>query len=219
MRQSSKPDKTVRRILIVDDHSIVRSGIRLLLKERYSTLEVHEAKNGSTAFGQIIAQGYDLVVMDINMPNTDTFSLLQNIRAITPDLPIMIFTIMTEYAFAKRYLQSGVKGYVSKQAEDDEILSAIHAILLGKQYIQHELLEQMVNDNHFHQELDPFGLLSNRELEIAYHLVRGKSVSHIADALNIHTSTVGTHKARIFEKLKVDNVVVMKDLASYYRLI
>lgn len=207
------------KILLVDDHSIVRSGIRLLLKEHYGAIQVDEARNGSAAFGKIMDNTYNLVVMDINMPNTDTFSLLQNIQTIAPDLPIMIFTIMTEYAFAKRYLQLGVKGYISKQAEDAEILKAVHTILCGKRCVCPELLEKMQEDNHFSKELDPFGVLSNRELEIAYHLVKGKSVSHIADTLNIHTSTVGTHKARIFGKLKVDNVLVMKDLATYYRLI
>jgi two-component system invasion response regulator UvrY len=207
------------KILLVDDHSIVRSGIRLLLKEYYGAIQVDEAKNGSTAFSRIMDNTYNLVVMDINMPNTDTFSLLQNIRTIAPDLPIMIFTIMTEYAFAKRYLQLGVKGYISKQAEDPEILKAVHMILSGKICVCSEVLDKMREDSHFSRELDPFKVLSNRELEIAYHLVKGKSVSHIADTLNIHTSTVGTHKARIFDKLKVDNVLVMKDLATYYRLI
>ncbi|WP_421829052.1 response regulator [Larkinella sp.] len=207
------------RILLVDDHSIVRSGIRLLLKEQYGTIQIDEAKNGSSAFGKIMDTTYHLVIMDINMPNTDTFSLLQNIRAMAPDLPIMIFTIMTEYAFAKRYLQLGVKGYISKQAEDPEIRKAVHAILCGKPCVCPDLLEKMQDDNHFRKELDPFDALSNRELEIAFHLVRGKSVSHIADTLNIHTSTVGTHKARIFDKLKVDNILVMKDLATHYRLI
>ncbi|MGA0555704.1 response regulator [Larkinella sp. VNQ87] len=207
------------KILLVDDHSIVRSGIRLLLKEQYGGILIDEARNGSQAFSKIMDQVYDLIIMDINMPNTDTFSLLQNVRAIVPDVPIMIFTIMTEYAFAKRYLQLGVKGYISKQAEDGEILKAVHTILRGKLAICPDLLEQMADDTHFRKEVDPFGLLSNRELEIAYHLVKGRSVSYIADTLNIHTSTVGTHKARIFNKLKVDNVVVMKDLATQYRLI
>lgn len=219
MQQVMKTGSSVYKVLIVDDHSIVRSGIRLLLKERYHSIQVDEAKNGSVAFGKTMNQGYDLVIMDINLPNTDTFSLLQNIRALSPDLPIMIFSIMTEYAFAKRYLQLGIKGYVSKQAEDEEILKAVQAILYGRNHIDSALLEHMEEDSHFGKEVDPFEMLSNRELEIAYHLVKGKSVGHIADALNIHTSTVGTHKARIFDKLKVDNVVVMKDLAVQYRLI
>ncbi|GAB3326868.1 response regulator [Larkinella ripae] len=214
-----KPEKSTYKVLLVDDHSIVRSGIRLLLKEQYSAIQVDEARNGSIAFGKIMDTTYDLAVMDINMPNTDTFSLLQNIRTVSPDLAIMIFSIMTEYAFAKRYLQMGIKGYVSKQAEDDEILKAVHTILLGRKYIDSALREQMGEDARFGKDADPFEMLSNRELEIAYHLVKGRSVSHIADIMNIHTSTVGTHKARIFDKLKVNNVVIMKDLAAQYRLI
>ncbi|GAB3251169.1 response regulator transcription factor [Larkinella harenae] len=219
MQKVTKPGRLVPKVLIVDNHSIVRSGLRLLMKERYCGIQVDEAKNGSEAFGKIIERSYHLVIMDINMQNTDTFSLLQNIRAVAPNLPIMLFTTMTEYAFAKRYLKLGVKGYVSKLAEDDEILKAIYALLNGKRYVCSDLKEQMADDTHFARQPDPFSLLSNRELEVAYHLIRGKSVSHIADTLNIHTSTVGTHKSRIFDKLKVDNVVVMRDLAVCYRLI
>ncbi|GAB3909265.1 hypothetical protein GCM10028803_46550 [Larkinella knui] len=99
----------------------------------------------------------------------------------------MIFTIMTEYAFAKRYLQLGIKGYISKQAEDAEIRKAVHTILCGKLSVCPELQDKIKEDNHYSRELDPFDVLPNRELEIAFHLVRSKSVSHIADTLNVHT--------------------------------
>lgn len=206
-------------ILLVDDHAIVRSGIRFLLKDYFGVVHIDEARNGSTAFRKIMDHPFDLVIMDINMPNTDTFSLIENIRNMSPALPILIFTMMTEYVFAKRYLRCGIKGYLSKQAEDAEILTAVFALLRGKTAVSAELLEKMTADKQAEEESDPFTRLSNREFEIAYQLIKGKTVTHIADSLNIHTSTVGTHKARIFDKLQVDNVMVLRDLAGIYRVV
>jgi two-component system invasion response regulator UvrY len=207
------------KILVVDGHSIVRSGIRLLLKAYYAGIQIDEAQNGSVAFRKIMDNEYDLVIMEINLPNTDTFSLLDNIRKMSPNLPILIFTTVTQYAFVKRYLQMGVKGYLSKQAEDQEILTAVRIILAGRKYIDPSLLDQALDDCHLADELDPFKLLSNREFEIARHLFKGMSIGTIADCLNIHTSTVGTHKARIYGKLQVDNVIMLKDLAELYHVI
>ncbi|GAB3898140.1 response regulator transcription factor [Larkinella knui] len=207
------------KILVVDGHSIVRSGIRLLLKDYYGGIQIDEAQNGSTAFRKSMDTDYDLVIMEINLPNTDTFSLLENLRRMAPALPILIFSTVVQYAFVKRYLQMGVKGYLSKQAEDREILLAVQTILTGKKYIDQSFIDQALEDRHVADELDPFKLLSNREFEIAQYLFKGTSVSTIADCLNIHTSTVGTHKARIYDKLRVDNVIMLKDLAELYRLI
>ncbi|GAB3326930.1 UvrY/SirA/GacA family response regulator transcription factor [Larkinella ripae] len=206
-------------ILVVDDHAIVRSGIRFLLRDYFGNVKIDEASNGSVAFRKILDASYDLVMMDINLPNTDTFSLLDTIRKMSPGLPILIFTSQTEYAFAKRYVQCGIKGYLSKQAEDREILNSVLAMLSGKTYFSEDVRDKMINDDHLSEEVDPFSLLSNREFEIVNQLIRGKSVSCIADSLNIHTSTVGTHKARIFDKLNVDNLIVLRDLAGLYRFI
>jgi two-component system invasion response regulator UvrY len=206
-------------ILLLDDQSIVRSGLRLLLKEYYGGLQVDEAANGSRAFGKLLNTRYDLLIMDLNLPNTDTFSLLENIRSWAPDMPILIFTMMTEYAFAKRYLRFGVKGYLSKQAEDREILKAVHLLVSGRHYFDQSLTDYLLAERKPGDESDPFSVLSNREFEIVHQLIQGKSISYIADTLNIHTSTVGTHKARILDKLHVDNLFRLKDLAQLYRLI
>ena len=209
----------MRKLLVVDGHSIVRSGIRLLLKDYYGTIQIDEAQNGGVAFRKIMDTDYDLVIMELNLPNTDTFSFLENLRKMVPELPILLFTTVTKYAFLKRYLPMGVKGYLSKEAGDPEILTAVRSILAGRKYMDPSVLDQTLEDRHHADEQDPFQLLSNREFEIAQHLFKGTSVSTIADYLNIHTSTVGTHKARIYDKLRVDNVIMLKDLAELYRLI
>lgn len=209
----------MHKILLVDGHSIVRSGIRLLLKEYYGSIQIDEAQNGSVAFRKLMETDYDLMILEINLPTTDTFSFLENLRRIAPDLPILIFTTITRYAFVKRYLQMGVIGYLNKQAEDPEILTAVRISLTGRKYMDQQLQDQTLEDRHSTDETDPFQRLSNREFEIARHLFKGTSVSTIADCLNIHTSTVGTHKARIYDKLRVENVIMLKELAELYRLI
>lgn len=210
----------MRSVLLVDDHSIVRSGVRLLIKDNFGgNIQVDEAKNGDIAFRKMMAADYDLVILDINMPHTDTLGLIENIRNIKPKLPILIFTMTSEYALAKRYLSSGVNGFLNKQSEDEEIIEAIKMIFLGKKYISKSLLMAIGEDKLLNRSDNPFENLSNRELEIVNHLIRGETLTSISTTLNIHTSTVSTHKSRIFEKLKVNNLLDLKDLAKAYNLI
>jgi len=209
----------MHKILLVDDHPIVRSSVRLLIKEHLNHAEVAEAKNGDTAFQKIVKDDYDLVVLDINMPNTDSLGLVINARNIKPGLSILIFSMISEYAVAKRYFNAGVTGFLNKQAEDEEVVQAIVSVLNGKKYISKDLLEVMAEDKLYNRPDSPFEALSNREFEICYHLIKGESVTEIAGSLHIHTSTVGTYKARIFEKLKVSNLIDLNNLAKDYHLI
>lgn len=206
-------------ILLVDDHSIVRSGMRLLIKEHISNANIDEAKNGDIAFKKIMNTDYNLVILDINMPHTDTLGLIENMKKIKPNIPILIFTMTGEYAMAKRYLNSGVNGYLNKQVEDEEIMSAINTIMSGRKYFSKSLLEAIAEDKLLDKSENPFEDLSNRELEIIFHLIRGETLTQIANTLSIHTSTVSTHKARVFEKLKINNTLDLKDLARAYKLI
>jgi len=210
---------SMHKILLVDDHPIVRSSVRLLIKEHLNHAEVSEAKNGDTAFQKIIQDHYDLVVLDINMPNTDSLGFLIRAKDMRPDISVLIFSMVSEYSVARRYLNAGARGFLNKQAEDEEIVHAIVSELQGKKYISKELLEAIADDKLFNRPDKPFEALSNREFEIAYHLVKGESVTEIAGSLNIHTSTVGTYKARIFEKLKVNNLIDLNNLAREYHLI
>lgn len=206
-------------ILIVDDHEIVRTGLKLLLKNFLPHSEVEEANDGNTALEKIKQINYDLVIMDVNMPNTDSFGTLETILSLKPSTKVIMFSMNSEEVYAKRYLKMGAKGYLRKDASYPEIEKAINTILNDKTYISPELTQNLVTGLQSRKDTgNPFDKLSHREFEIVQHISKGESVSEISKQLNIHTSTVGTYKSRIFEKLHIQNLVELINLAKVYNV-
>ncbi len=206
--------------LVVDDHSIVRSGLILLIKDFMSHTEIDEAYDGDSAFEKIKQKNYDLVIMDVNMPNTDSLGILNSILSFKPSTKIIIFSMNAEELYAKRYLKMGAMGYLRKDAAGSEIQKAISSVLNNKKYISTELSEILLSDLQDKNHLEnPFDKLSPREFEMVQHLSRGESVAQISQTLNLHKSTIGTHKARIFEKLQCDNVIELNKLAEIHNVI
>lgn len=206
--------------LVVDDHAIVRSGLILLIKDFMSHAEIDEAYDGDSAFKKIKQNNYDLIIMDVNMPNTDSFGLLNSTLSFKPSTKIIIFSMNAEDLYAKRYLKMGAMGYLRKDTPGDEIQKAISSVLNNKKYISAELSEILLLDLRDKKHLEnPFDKLSPREFELVQHLSRGESVAQISQTLNLHKSTVGTHKARIFEKLQCTNVIELNKLAEIHNVI
>ncbi len=208
----------MKKFLLVDDHVVVRSGIKILLSEIYSPAEIYEAMNGDTAVEKLKEHGYDLIMMDIQMPNTDTLGLMQYIHITYPDAKVLMFSMSAESIYAKRFMKAGAYGFISKEAPLEEITRAINIILSGRKYISETLAENLAEDSFSGKSGNPFNQLSPREFEIVALLLDGKTVTDISHSLNIQTSTVGTHKARLFEKLGVDNILKLKELATTYNL-
>jgi two-component system invasion response regulator UvrY len=207
-------------ILLVDDHSIVRTGLKLLINDFLSHTHIDEANDGESALQKVKQMNYDLVIMDVNMPETDSFGTLQAILTIKPGTKVIMFSMNAEEVYAKRYLKMGAKGYLRKDAANDEIEKAIDTVLNGKSYISHSLTQKLLSDFQLKNETgNPFDKLSPREFEIVQHLAQGDSITEISKKLNVHTSTVGTHKARIFEKLGVHNVIELTNLAKAHDVI
>ena len=207
-------------ILIVDDHSIVRTGLQLLLKNFLPHSEIDEATDGNTALEKIKQTNYDLVVMDVNMPQTDSFGTLETVLSFKPATKVIMFSMNSEDLYAKRYLKIGAKGYLRKDASYEEIEKAINTVLNNKTYISPELNQKFLTGLQSKKEPEnPFDKLSAREFEIVHHLAQGSSVSEISRKLNIHTSTVGTYKARIFEKLQIQNLIELLNLAKVHNVI
>ena len=207
-------------ILLVDDHSIVRTGLKLLIHDFLPHSLIDEAYDGDSGFAKIKEKDYDLVIMDVNMPGTDSFGTLQSILAFKPNIKIIMFSMNAEEVYAKRYLKMGAMGYLRKDAPNSEIEKAITTVLNNKTYVSPELTQKMFSDLHSkHESENPFDKLSPREFEIVQHLAQGDSVAEISKKLNVHTSTVGTHKARIFEKLNCHNVIDLTNLARAHNVI
>jgi DNA-binding NarL/FixJ family response regulator len=203
----------LKRILIADDHSIVRTGLSFLIKSEYISVHIDECIDGDSAWKKIQSSEYDLVVMDISMPGTDSVNLLKNIFMLQPQLKVLIVSMSNEEIYAKRFLQLGVMGFINKEADAIELRKAIVSVMNNRKYMSARLQEIIAGEG---MEARSFENLSTRELEVMTHLVGGKNVSEIADILSIHISTVSTHKARILQKLKVHNVVELTQLVRQF---
>lgn len=190
----------MKQVLVVEDHAIVRAGIRRLLAER-GDVEVFEAATGEAALEDIAARKFALVILDLNLPGLAGLELLRRIVRHAPSVPVMVFSQHTEAIYATRALESGARGFVSKNATPEELLAAIETILSGGTAIEKDVAAEMaLHDLAEDAYLRP---LTERDLEILRLLSAGDSLSEIADKLGIAYKTVANTLGRIKEKLGV----------------
>lgn len=208
----------MKNFLLIDDHVVVRSGIRTLLSDLYPNSTIDEAGDGASAAAMVEKHSYDLAMLDIQMPNTDSFALMEHFKIHYPDLKVLIFSMSPENVYALRFMQAGARGFLSKDAPLEEMKKAIDMVLTGKKYISEELLITIAEGKMPGAGRNPFNHLSAREFEIVSMLLRGKTISGIAADLKLGVSTIGTHKGRIFGKLKVNNLLELKELANSYNI-
>lgn len=206
----------MKRFLIVDDHSIVRTGLCVIIKEAFMQAEIDECRDGDGAWKKIQASGYDLVILDISMPATDIFTLLKKIFMLRPDQKILILTMSSEDVYAKKYLNLGVKGFINKEAGPSEIRRAMVSILGNKRYLSPRMQESLTTEILEGRTQNPFEALSSRELEIMNHLIDGKNISETAHLLSLHISTISTHKANIMHKLGVSNIIELSKMVQMF---
>ncbi|MEO8110360.1 MAG: response regulator transcription factor [Ginsengibacter sp.] len=209
----------MKNILLVDDHVIIRAGLKMFIEGLIPLSVIEEAPDGDTAFEKIKQKDYDLLILDVNMPGTDSFGLVSNIMAIKPESKILMLSMNAEEIYAKKYLMLGAQGYVGKDAPEVEIKKAIETILNDKRYISNSLSRSLTEEALGNKSFNPFDRLSPQEFKIIQYLMRGESVSEISEKLNLHTSTIGTHKARIFKKLNCKNIVDINSLAKIHNVI
>jgi DNA-binding NarL/FixJ family response regulator len=207
----------LKRILLADDHNIVRTGLNVLIKTEYLNAQVDECSDGNCAWEKIQATQYDLFVMDINMPATDSVNLLKNIFSLQPQLKVLILSMSSEEIYARKFLQLGALGFINKDSDALEIRKAITSVMNNRKYMSAKLQEIITRDAI--EGASPsrsFENLSARELEVMTHLVEGRNVSEIAEILSVHISTASTHKANILQKLKVNNVIELTTLVKRF---
>lgn len=190
----------MKRVLVVEDHAIVRAGIRRLLGER-GDMQVFEAATGEAALAEIVAQEFALIILDLNLPGLAGLELLRRIVRQTPSAPVLIFTQHTEAIYATRALETGARGFVSKNANPEELLEAVETILSGGVAVEKDVAAEMAA----HELAEDAYLkpLTERDLEILRLLSAGDSLSEIAEKLGIAYKTVANTLGRIKEKLGV----------------
>lgn len=193
----------MRKILLVDDHSIVRQGLKNLIELEDGLQVTGEAASGIEALQLVRANQYDIVVLDISMPDKNGVDTLHDLKHIAPDLPVLILSGYAEEQYALNLMRSGCKGYLSKDADSDEIIKAIKMIANGKRYISAELAELMSNELSHPSEKQLHEMLSDREFQVFFKLAGGLSPTEIATELNISIKTVSTYRSRILEKMSL----------------
>lgn len=206
------------RVFIVDDHEIIRQGLKMILKEAPDLTVVGEAADGNEALKKLRTAECDVLVLDMNMPGKSGIELLTEIKALRPKLHILVLTIHPEDKFALKTLKAGASGYLCKDTALEELEVAIRNIYNKGRYISNTLAEQLafevVPDNKaLHEQL------SRRENEILIKIARGMKVKDIAAELNLSISTVFTYRLRIFEKLNVKSNVELTHYAIEHKLI
>ena len=204
------------RFLIADDHSIVRLGLKLMLEKDFAHVTIDEAENGNEVIEKIKLLHYDLIILDFQMPDTDTFNIINNMLARDRHLKILIYSMASEKIYAGKLLKEGVKGFISKESKNTDLLKAVQVVLDGGIYASEQ--SWLTAQQKFALSENPFDTLSNKEMDILAYLLQGKSSTEMSTLLNLQISTISTHKFRIFKKLNVSNMVELIALANQYPL-
>ncbi len=200
------------RILIADDHSVVRKGLRQILLDEFPTAKIEEVPDAEELIKKVMSDKWDVVVSDLSMPGRSGLDALQQIKLSFPLLPVLILSIHPEEQYALRALKSGASGYLSKDTAPDELVKAVQKVLLGKKYISQSIAEKLADNFSSDSTLFPHENLSDREFDVMKLLANGKSVSEIADMLSLSVTTVSTYRARVMVKM---NLKSNSDLTKY----
>ena len=189
------------RVAIVDDHAIVRTGLRQFFSEQVDLRVCGEASNGHEAL-ELVRQGeIDVLLMDLSMPDQSGVDALAAIKARAPELPVLILSGFPEEHYATALLKQGAAGYLNKECDPEEIVKAIRTVFRGRKYITAGVAERLAETLGGDADKLPHELLSERELQVFLRLARGETVGHIADGMSLSVKTVSTYRSRVMEKM------------------
>jgi two-component system, NarL family, invasion response regulator UvrY len=191
------------KILIADDHAIVRKGLKQILLEEYPSATIGEAADTESLMTQAINSSWNIVICDMNMPGRSGLDALNHLKQVAPTIPVLIMSMYPADQYALRVLKAGAAGYLEKESIHDDIIKAIQTVLLGKKFITPLIAEKLADAFHDNANKQPHELLSDREFDVFKLLASGKSVSEIAAQLSLSTTTVSTYRARILEKMSI----------------
>ena len=193
------------KIIIADDHPIVRAGMKQIISEASDMSVTDEAGDGRQLLHKIRTENYDVVILDITMPHIDGLDVLKQLKIEKPKLPVIVLSIHPEDQYALRVLKAGASGYVTKASAPDELINAIRKVFRGGKYISPTIAEKMAFQLDARFEEMPHEALSDREYQVLCLLASGKTVTEIADELALSVKTVSTYRARILEKMGMKN--------------
>ena len=208
-------------VLIIDDHEVVRAGLILVLRSQFQPKLIKEAGNEKQSLGLIKDIVFDLIFLDLNMPDSDPLRLIHYIKTCQPNTPVLVFTMQEESVYARRFYALGVKGFINKASANNEIVTAIKTVLQNRVYISNYLKGLLAESIVSGGTYNPFDLLSDREFKVAKDLIGGKSIAEISSNLSIDKSTVSTYKGKVYEKMGItnNNLAELIEVARMYKVI
>jgi DNA-binding NarL/FixJ family response regulator len=208
------------KIIIADDHAVVRTGLQLILQGNRTFILANEAKNGAELLEKLQADSYDIAIIDMNMPGKDSLDLVLEVQQKHPNLKLMIFTMNTDEQLAKRLLKKGVLAYINKEENSEELLNALKSVSEGKVYLtpsqKNIFASQFITDKIIEK---PHEKLTDREYQIMCLLASGISKTEIAEKLSISKNTLSNHRNNILKKLALTNAAELTKYALKHQLI
>jgi DNA-binding NarL/FixJ family response regulator len=201
-------------VLIIDDHSIFRQGVKKIISDAFERVQFVEAESSSEALSKVHKQDWDMIITDINMPGRSGLELIREIKTMTPSLPILVLSIYEEEQMALRALRAGANGYLNKGRAANDLVAAIHKLIAGKKFISEKVAEMLVCEYQNENSNDCIKKLSDREFFVLKRLGDGDTVTEIARNLSLSVKTISTYRSHILLKLGLKNTA---QLMAYVR--
>ncbi len=206
-------------LIIVDDHEVVRKGLKQIFDDTTDIRAIDEAENGNELLEKIQKNKYDVVLLDISMPGKDGLDTLKELKQISPKTAVLVFTMFPEEQYAVRVIKAGASGYINKECKPKVLIDAIRKVSTGRKYISPELAEILASTIEMGDGTPLHESLSDREFQVMYMLSSGKTISEIAEELFLSINTISTYRNRILEKMGMKNNVELTRYAIKNRLI
>ena len=207
------------KVYLVDDHEIVRTGIRRILEDEKSFEVVGEAPDGETAVAWSRQHEADIILMDMNMPGMGGLEATKKIMRYQPHVKIIVLTIHAEDPLPTKVMQAGASGYLTKNSSPTEVVNAIRQVAHGQRYLAPDIAQKMALSQVSHTDENPFSALSERELQIMMMITNGEKVNDISERLNLSPKTVNSYRYRLFDKLGINGDVELTRLAIRYKIL
>ncbi|MGD8305609.1 MAG: response regulator transcription factor [Ignavibacteria bacterium] len=193
------------KILIADDHAVVREGLKQILTGVPGVIKIEGVSNGLEVIDKVKINDYDVIVLDISMPGKSGLDVLKEIKVIKPKIPVLMLSIYPEGQYALRVLKAGAAGYLTKESATEELVTAVEKVYNGQKYITPALAEKLADEFSLVTDKLPHESLSDREFEVFKMIAQAKTLKEIAESLYISVKTVSTYKSRIFEKMNMNS--------------
>lgn len=219
MKGRASQRNTMIKILIADDHAIVRQGLKQIVANDLTMTVVGEAQNGHEVFERVRELALDVVILDITMPHKSGLDVLKELKRERPQLPVLVLSMHPEDQYAVRVLKAGASGYMTKESAPEQLIEAIRKVYRGGKYVSPSLAEKLAFNLHSDTEKPLHENLSDREYQVLCRIAQGKTVTDIADEISLSVKTVSTYRVRLLEKMGMSSNAELTRYALQYQLV